>query len=394
MATEASIALPEMDFAYADAPDLHEVLDELREQGPVVPVLYHGELAYLVTTHEAVKQAFADEEHFASSAFYKLYSEPSQGRTMQAMDGEEHRINRQLVFRPFLPGRVKSYVEGCITEEANRRLDALEGKREAELLEEFTRPFPFSVITRLLGLPIHDEAQFLEWALKVIDYPWDPDGALRARAEFEDYLRPIVKERRADPGEDFLSLLTTSEIEGHRLTDEEIFAFCLQLFPAGSDTAYKNLGSLLYAILSTPGMRERALGSDQDRDDLVLEGLRWQAPVALQPRRSSADVEFGGVFIPADSPMLFGITAANNDPSVFPDPRRFDPDRPNKNLHLAFGHGEHFCLGSHLARRELETAVKLIFERFPNMALMPDRPVEFAGCVLRGVRELWVELEP
>ncbi|MCR9093105.1 MAG: cytochrome P450 [bacterium] len=391
---DASPVLPDMDFAYADAPNLHEVLDDLRAQGPVVPVRYHGKLAYLITRYDAVKQAFADEEHFASSAFYKVFAEPSQGRTIQAMDGEEHRINRQLVSRPFLPRQVKSYIEGCITEEAVRRLGALEGRREVDLIERFARPFPFSVITRLLGLPIHDEAQFLEWALKVIDYPWDPDGALRARRQFEDYLRPILNDRRDEPADDVLALLTTAEIDGKRLSDAEIFAFCLQLFPAGSDTAYKNLGSLLYAILSTPGMRERVRGTDQDRDDLVLEGLRWQAPVALQPRCCSADVEFGGVKIAAGTPMLFGITAANHDPDVFPDPRRFDPDRTNKNLNLAFGHGEHFCLGSHLARRELEIAIKLAFEHFPDMELIPERPAVFSGCVFRGVRDLWARLEP
>ncbi|MAG32141.1 MAG: cytochrome P450 [Deltaproteobacteria bacterium] len=382
--------LPDTDFAHAEAPNLHELLDETRKFGTVVPVQYHGEAVYLINGHTELRQAFSDEEHFASGAAYRVQSEPSQGRTLQVMEADEHRINRLLVSRPFLPSQVRSYVDGLITEEATRRLDALDGKPEMEMVEGFTRPFPFSVITRLLGLPVHDETQFLGWALKIIDYPWDPEGALRARREFEDYLRPLLEERRKNPSEDVLSLLATSAIEGKRLTDEEIFAFCLLLFPAGSDTSYKNLGSLLYAILSTPGMRERAKESDQARDDLVLEGLRWQAPVALLPRRCSADTELGGVAIKAGTPMLFGITAANNDPSVFPEPRRFDPDRPNLKEHLTFGHGEHFCPGSHLARRELETAIKLIFERFPELELIPERPVEFIGCVLRGPRDLWV----
>ncbi|MBJ22259.1 MAG: cytochrome P450 [bacterium] len=383
-------ALPDVDFAHAEAPNLHELLDEIRQLGPVVPVQYHGEATLMINSHAELRQAFSDEEHFSSRAAYRIHSEPSMGRTLQVMEAEEHRVSRLLAARPFLPGQVRSYVEGCITEEATRRLDALEGKTEIEMVEGFTRPFPFSVITRLLGLPVHDEALFLEWAIKIIDFPWDPKGALRARRGFEDYLRPLLKERRENPSDDVLSLLATSEIEGRQLMDEEIFAFCLLLFPAGSDTAYKNLGSLLYAILSTPGMRERALESNQARDDLVLEGLRWQPPTALLPRRCSADTELGGVTIEAGTPMIFGVTAANSDPAVFPDPRRFDPGRPNKNQHLAFGHGEHFCLGSHLARRELETAIRLLFERFPNMELIPERPVEFFGCVLRGPRDVWV----
>ena len=166
------------------------------------------------------------------------------------------------------------------------------------------------------------------------------------------------------------------------------------LFPAGSDTAYKNLGSLLVAILTTPGMVERARESDQARDDLVQEGLRWAPPVALLPRTCSKQVEFAGVTIPEGAPMLFGILAGNRDPKVFPDPHRFDPDRPNKHQHLSFGHGEHFCLGSHLARRELEAAIKVLFERFPNARVVPGSDVHFSQCVLRGPKQLWVELEP
>ncbi len=384
--------LPDLDLAYDDVPDLHERIDSIRSHGPVVPVRYHGRIAWLITAHDQLRDALGDEEHFASEAFYKEHAAPSMGRTMQAMAGDEHRVNRGLVSRSFLPRRVQSYVEGCISEEAVRRVEAMAGADSVDLVETFARPFPFSVITRLLGLPVEDEPKFLEWALKLIDYPWDPAGALRAREEFTEHLRPVLEVRRADPGDDLLSLLAGAEIDGDRLEDEEIFAFCRLIFPAGSDTTYKNLGSLLTAILSTPGMVERALESDQARDDLVQEGLRWQAPVALQPRTCSKDIVFCGVAIQAGDPMLFGLTAGNRDPKVFEDPHRFDPDRPNNHQHLSFGHGAHFCLGSHLARRELETGIKVLFERYPKMELAPESPTEITGCVLRGPRELRVRL--
>lgn len=384
--------LPDLDLAHAEAPDLHSLIDSTRDRGPVVPVRYHGGLAYLVTGYEEVRHAFSDEENFTSAAFYRVHAEPSQGRTLQSMVGKEHKTNRALVSRPFLPRQVKPHVEGLIREEALRRIDLLEGSGEVDLVEAFTRPFPFSVITRLLGLPIQDEPQFLGWALKLVDYPWDPDGALRARREFADYLKPIVDVAREGSGEGLLFTLAQTEIDGNRLEDEEIFAFCNQIFPAGSDTAFKNLGSLLIAVLTTPGNRELALGSDSDRDDLVQEGLRWEAPVALQPRTCSRDTILGGVEIQANSAMLFGITAANHDAKVFDDPHRFRPGRPNKHQHLAFGYGEHFCLGSHLARRELETAIKLLFERFPNMQLAADCSTELVGCVFRGPREVRVRL--
>jgi cytochrome P450 len=383
---------PDLDFAYAEAPNLQELLDETRAAGPVVPVLFHSQLAYLITGYEEIREAFTDEEHFASEAFYRKSAEPSMGRNMQAMKGAQHRANRGLVSRSFLPRRVASYIEGPITEEAIRRVDALASEPEVDLVERFARPFPFSVIMRLLGLPVEDEPLFLEWALKLIDYPWDPEGALKAKDQFTSYLRPLLEERRESPNDDVLSVLASAEVDGQRLADEEIFSVCRLLFPAGSDTAYKNLGSLIAAILTTPGMKKLALDGDQARDDLVQEGLRWQAPVALQPRACSKSIHFHGHDIPAGSPMLFGLTAGNHDPTVFDDPHRFDPSRPNNHQHLAFGHGVHFCLGSHLARRELETGIKHLFERFPDMELAPGAEIEFQGCVLRGPKEVRVRL--
>ena len=395
---DARPVLPDLDLAHAEAPDLPELLDATRSHGPVVPVRYHGGIAWLITGYEEVRAAFADEIHFESAAFYRVHAEPSQGRTLQAMVGDEHRVNRALVSKSFLPRMVRAAVAGPITEEAMRRIDALPSKASADgsvdLVEHFARPFPFSVIMRLLGLPVEDESRFLHWALKLIDYPWDPEGALRAKDEFTAYMVPVVAERRARPGDDVLSTLTTAEIDGRRLSDEEIFAFCRQLFPAGSDTTYKNLGSLLAAILGDPGLRERAAGSDGDRDALVQEGLRWAPPVCLQPRACSRDVEIGGVAIEAGSAMLFGIMPANRDPKIFDDPHRFDPDRPNNHLHLSFGHGEHFCLGSHLARRELETALACLFSSHPEMTLASDEPIPLIGCVFRGPQAVRVRLGP
>lgn len=393
---------PTIDFALDEVPNLHEVLDDLRARGAVVPVRYFGQTVWLITRYETLREAFSDEEHFASEAAYTVHSEPSMGKTLQCMSGEQHRVNRALVSRPFFPKPVREAIEPLIEPIVDELLDRIEARLaerpagadgrppSVEFVEGFTRPYPFSVITRMLGIPVDDEDRFLHWALKLIDYPWDPEGALQARREFADYMQPIVAARRASPGEDVISLLATAEHEGQRLSDEEIFSFLRLLFPAGSDTTYKVAGSLFQAVLSDPALRARALGSDADRQAIVQEALRWQPPTALLPRRCSKDTQLAGVPIRAGEWILFGISAANSDPAVFPEPRRFDPDRDNRNL--AFGHGEHFCLGSHLARRELEAALKGVLSRFPDMQLDPNHPVRFTGAVLRGTPELWVHL--
>ena len=382
--------LPDVDFAYDALPQLHQVLDQLRPHGSVVPVIYHRQPAWLILGYEQLRQAFSDEEHFECARAYRIHSEPSMGKTIQTMSAEQHRINRALVSRPFFPRQIRALVEPLLASQARLLLDEIQGQELVDLVQAFARPYPFKIITRMLGIPIHDDEQCLSWALKIIDFPWDPEGALQAKAEFDDYLLPLIADRRQAPADDVISVLALSEIEGQQLDDEEILSFCRLLFPAGSDTTYKMLGSLLYAILETPGMKQLARGSDEQRHALVQEGLRWQPPTALLPRMCSQDTQLGGAHIREGDWILFGITAANNDPEVFANPREFDPERSNKNL--AFGHGEHFCLGSHLARQELECAIKLLLQRFPEMALSSEHPVEITQAVLRGPKSLWVKL--
>jgi cytochrome P450 len=388
MQQAVSVELPDIDFAYDKLPDLHQVLDSLRPIGPVVRVQYHNQPAWLILGYRELRQAFSDEEHFEAARAYRIHSEPSMGKILQTMSGEQHRISRGLVSRPFFPKQIRALVEPLIESQADLLLDAIDGQGEVDMVEAFARPYPFKIITRLLGIPVHDDGRCLEWALKIIDFPWDPEGALKAKAEFDAYLLPLIASRRERPEEDVISILATAELEGQRLDDEEILSFCRLLFPAGSDTTYKNLGSLLYALLANPKLRDMTLRGDAERQAIAQEGLRWEAPTALLPRMCSKDTRLGGVDIRDGDWVLFGITAANNDPQVFPHPRTFDPSRDNKNL--AFGHGEHFCLGSHLARRELECAIKRVLKRFPHMALMEDRTVAMSQAVLRGPESLWV----
>ena len=384
-----SLLMPDVDFAHDPLPDLHERLAELRQHGPVVPVRHHGARAWLILDHALLKQAFEDYVHFDGAEGYQQIAGPSMGRTLQTMTGDEHRISRALVVAPFLPASVRSYVEALIEPIAYELLDRIAGHREVEFVSAFARPYPFLVITRLLGIPVDDEARFLEWAVKLIDFPWDPEGALRAKNGFYAYMQAIIDERRRNPQGDFLSRLTSAEFEGQRLSDDRILAFLALLFPAGSDTAYKNGSSLFAKVLATPELRELARKGDKERDAIVTEALRWEPPTALLPRMASADVTLGGVKIARGDWTLFGISAANSDPAIFADPRKFDPTRDNREI-LTFGRSSHFCLGMHLARRELSTALKLVLERFPNMSVKPGQKIEAVSAVLRGVPELIV----
>jgi cytochrome P450 len=382
--------LPEVDFAYDEVVDLHELVEKLRAHGPVVRIKYLDAPVWAILDHALLNQAFNDLEHFDPKDGYNIISAPSMGATMQTMSGEQHRVARASVAAPFLPASVRGYVEKLIEPIAHELMDRIEGQREVEFVQGFSRPFPFTVITRLLGIPVDDETMFLEWAVKLIDFPWDPEGALKSKAAFDDYMLRILADRRRAPTGDFVSTLVTSDFEGKRLDDEEILSLFRLLFPAGSDTTYKNAGSLFACVLADPELRALAQKGDKERAAIATEGLRWQAPTAMLPRMATGDIKLGDAHIKKGDWVLFGITAANRDPKVFPDPHKFDPSRDNREL-ISFGRGVHFCLGMHLARRELETALRVVFERYPDIRLKPGSKVEFVGGVLRGPRELWVQ---
>jgi cytochrome P450 len=274
---------------------------------------------------------------------------------------------------------------------AHELIDRFAARGACDLIAEYTRKYPFLVITRFLGIPLADEERLLHWAQKLIEFPWDPEGALAGSRDFTAYLREIVAERRAAPREDLLSELAHAELNGERLSDEEIFSFVRLLFPAGSDTTYKNMGSLFALVLARPEVARLAREDASAIPAIVDEGLRFEPPVALLPRACGKDVHWAGVHLPAGAPLLYGIAAANRDPALFAEPHRFDPSR-KASRHLTFGHGLHFCLGSHLARRELEVSLAALVQRLPGLALADATRPPIVGGVIRGphsVRVRW-----
>ncbi|MDB3856158.1 cytochrome P450 [Halieaceae bacterium] len=385
----AQLNFPDIDFAYDALPDLHDYLDKLREKGAVVPVQYWNKPAWLITRFDELKQAFTDEEHFEAAASYKEIALPSMGKTMQNMVGEEHRINRGLVSGAFFPAQVRALAESLVIPVAEELLDKIQGKEQVDLVKEFIRPYPFTVISRMLGLPVNDQDKMLEWAVKLIDYPWDPEGALKAKQDFSDYLKPLVDARRGGAGEDLLTLVANAEYEGKHLDDEAVFSFVRMLFPAGSDTTFLVGGSMFAAVMADPMLRALTQAGDKEREGIVQEAIRMSSPTALLPRVCSKDTELGGVSLKAGERVLFGIICANSDSRVFPDPHTFDHTRTTKSL--AFGNGQHFCVGSNLARLELREALRLVFQRFPNITFTDKKP-QITGAVLRGPREFMVNL--
>jgi cytochrome P450 len=386
----------DVDLALDDVGDLPALLHEIRASKPAAWVRAFGQPTLLLCSHELVEAALRDEETFPSAAFYGAVTTDVMGRNIQSMYGAEHRVNRALVSPAFRPRLMPGLVEPLLEPLAHELVDRIESRGSADLVAEFTRVYPFRIILRMLGLPPHAEAEVQRWALGILDIQQHYDEALRCAADFTAYVKPILDERRLHPGDDLLSTLATAEVEGERLLDEEIFAFLKLLFPAGADTTYLNLGSTLFALLTHRDQLERVRADPATGcRGATEEGLRWYPSVPLLPRRNPRDVVWHDITIPADTPLIFALLGANRDPAVFPDPDRFSIDR-HATQTLTFGQGVHFCLGAHLARAEVETALRVILGRLPKLRLADDDGVRITGSfvqLLQGPNRLPVRFD-
>jgi cytochrome P450 len=258
---------------------------------------------------------------------------------------------------------------------------------EGDLMATFAKRYPMRVITALLGIPREDEDKMAAWAKAMLNGMFDPHAMTRANVEFTEYVTPLVEERRARPGEDILSALATEEVEGHRLDDDHVFGFLRLLFPAGVDTTWLTLGTLMTAVLQQPAeIRQRLLEDEAERNWAIEETVRWQSTTGSEARTLLEDVEVCGVRLAAGESVRLAVPSANRDPRVFDDPDRWDLDRRPAN-HLAFGLGRHFCLGAFLARTEMNIALEVLLRRLPNVQLAGDVP-EIYGVILRGPRSV------
>ncbi|NKX85700.1 cytochrome P450 [Nocardia coubleae] len=388
--------ITDIDFAFQDTPDLHRVLADLRARRPYAIVPFAGTRAVLLLTHDLVSAAFKDEETFPAQAVYSLTTEPVLGRTLQCMTGDEHRVNRAIVAPPFRRSLVSGWIEPLLAPVAHEVIDRFAHLGAADLVAEFTTRYPVLVISRLLGLPVGDEATVLRWAHDLFYFPLDPAAAHQASREFADHVLPIIAARREEPGEDLISKLVTESVEGTTLSDDQILAFLRLLFPAGADTTMLALGNTLSALLTHPDQLALVTADPEEQAEWAIwEGLRWEPPVGLLPRACPRDTHWQGLDIPALTPMLFAVNAAHRDPAKYPAPHEFDITRRATTM-LSFGQGPHSCLGSWLALAELRTALTALLTRLLDLRLADAAAAVDAtvtsqvGTALRGPTALRV----
>jgi len=371
--------------------DPYRAYARLRREEPVKLLDLPLAPGYLVTRYEDVVSVFKDAPLFSSRANAKGIG-LVMGRTILEMDGKAHTQHRNIVSMAFVPKALQGELPGVITRLAHEMIDGFARDGHADLVARFTRTFPLRVVAHIIGVPIEDYETFKRWSLDVIGFADDPQRGFAAAAAIVDYLRPIVESRRTERRADLMSTLVHAEVDGHRLSDEEIFSFLRLLLPAGSDTTYRLIGNALFGLLTHPDQLEAVRADRSLIAAAIEETLRWEAPVQLASRETTAPTTLAGVELQEGAQLLTVLGSANRDEHRFDDPDRFDIHR-KIDEHMAFGFGRHFCLGSHLARLEATSALNALFDRLPNLRLDTAHDAAVVGLAFRSPNRLPVRFD-
>ena len=377
--------------------DYHEVLARLRREDPV------HECApgfWAVTRYEDIRDLSRDPQHFCSGRG-ALVNDPlrASGRGMSApsilhMDPPEHAAFRGLVNRRFTPRALGGLGES-IRKSAVTLLDTVEPRQEIDFVAELAAPFPLTVIAELLGIGEADREDFRRWSDAAIESPdLPPEETAAALGELSGFIVEHIRAKRDRPGEDLVSLLVGSEVGGCPLSREELFMFLLTLLVAGNETTRTLLSGSALVLHEHPDQRA-ALAADADLvPGGVEECLRWVTPVHAFCRTATEDVVVAGTAVGEGDYLCMLYASGNRDERVFGDDAdRFDVRRPTHPMHVAFGFGEHVCLGASLARLEGRIFVEEFLARFPDYAVTGS-PERVLSTTVAGIRSLPVVLVP
>ncbi len=354
--------------------DLGEGAD-LADPGKPPPVTVFG--------FDEVVQVLRDNETY-SSGVYEDVMGMVMGRTILQMDEPEHRTIRALVAGSFRSKMLERWEDGLVAIVVNELIDSFIERGRSDLVREVTFNFPVQVIARILGLPRSDYPRFQRWALELTSVAANWERGMAASAALRDYFADVMADRRRAPGDDLISDLVRAEVDGERLSDEDIYSFLRLLLPAGVETTYRASGSLLFALLNDRSQFDALYGDRALYPQAFEEVLRWEPPVTVILRRATRDTELAGMRIDEGADIALMIGAANRDRRKYVDPDRYDMFRQQRQ-HVGFGFGVHVCLGMHLARMESRVAINTLLDRLGPFTLDPEEePPHIEGMAFRS----------
>ncbi|MEU5533302.1 cytochrome P450 [Streptomyces sp. NPDC020362] len=402
MAGQTDLAFDPWDPAFLADP--YPAYAELRARGRVIR--YEPTDQWLVPHHADVSALLRDrrlgrtyQHRFTHEDFGRSAPPPEHepfhtlnDHGMLDLEPPDHTRIRRLVSKAFTPRtveRLKPYVQGLAGELVERLVEAGGG----DLLADVAEPLPVAVIAEMLGIPEADRAQLRPWSADICGmYELNPSQetaarAVRASAEFSEYLRDLIAARRKEAGDDLISGLIAAHDEGDRLTEQEMISTAVLLLNAGHEATVNATVNGWYALFRNPDQLA-ALRADRSLIPSAIEELmRYDTPLQLFERWVLEDIEIDGTVIPrgAEIAMLFG--SANHDPEVFQAPDKLDLTRAD-NPHISFSAGIHYCIGAPLARIELAASMTALLEKAPALtpAQEPERKPNFVIRGLEGLR--------
>ncbi|MEU9927940.1 cytochrome P450 [Streptomyces anulatus] len=375
------------------------------------PLLWHEATgSYIVSRYEDVERVFKDKEGEFTTENYDWQIEPVHGRTILQLSGREHAVRRALVAPAFRGSDLREKFLPVIERNSRELIDKFRDAGSVDLVADYATRFPVNVIADMLGLDKSDYERFHGWYTAVIAFlgnlSGDPEvtrAGERTRVEFAEYMLPIIRERREAPGDDLLSTLCTAEVDGVRMGDEDIKAFCSLLLAAGGETTDKAIAGIFTNLLRHPEQLEAVRADRTLIPRAFAETLRYTPPVHMIMRKSATEVALGGGTVPAGSTVTCLIGAANRDEGRYRNPDAFDIFREDLTAtnafsaaadHLAFALGRHFCVGALLAKAEVEIGVGQLLDAMPDLRLADGfGPVE-RGVFTRGPQSLPVRFTP
>jgi len=357
------------------------------EKAPRIPLLF------TVFSHEYARQVLTDSARF-SSAGYAMTMGQVMGKTILQMDPPEHQRHRALVARAFRSRALYRWADSVIGATVTELIDGFVDDGHADLIGRLTFPFPIQVIARILSLPRADWPRFSRISGELIAVMRNWDRAVAAGAQLRAYFAEIIADRRRNTSTDLVSELVRAEVDGHRLSDEEIYPFLLLLLPAGAETTYRSSSNLLFGLLTHPGQLDAVRADRSLVPQAIEEALRWETPLLTIARMATQELELGGVRIPQGALVAVSLGAANRDPGRYRDPGAFDIFR-DAQPHMSFGDGPHLCLGTHLARLEMRVLLNTVLDRLPRLRLDPAaHDPHIHGLVFRSPPGLPVRFDP
>ena len=380
-------------FARNGYPDA--VWTQLRAEAPVAYFEPPGYQSFwAITKHADIVEVASQPVRFSNAHGLILgpTGAPAQPTEMiVTLDPPRHGPLRRVAMPRFTPRAIRSRHEE-IERIAVEILDevAADDSGEFDFVERVAAPLPIAVISWILGVPRADWQLLFQWTNEVIGKD-DPEfrrsgetagqTIKRARGEMHAYLGALIEERRRDPGDDIVSHLLGAEIDGEPLTELQLLMYCELIVEAGNETTRNAISGGLLAFSERRGEWEKLRDRPELMSDAVEEMLRWVSPIIHFTRMATEDAEVRGVKIREGERVALFFASANRDEAVFDDPFEFRVDR-HPNPHLAFGSGQHFCMGAHLARLEMETVFRHLLTRLESFEV--SGPVERLNSAVNG----------